>query len=143
MCNSLLHLMIPAGTSHPGNGKLNSLRITNAYHSVKQPNEPNRIQRLLQPVCRSPHNTQTSPLQATDNESRPDAQKSQFPTLNINIPLTIHHNFTTWHFPQRLSQSTIEGRNGSNGCTLIALTITKLFYSFPPNDNRDLTQQDG
>ena len=108
--------------------------ITNAYQPVKQPNEPNRIQRLLQPVCRSPHNTQTSPLPATDNESRPDVQKFQFPTLNINIPATIHHNFTTWHFPQRLSQSTIEGRNGSNGCTLIALTIAKLFYSFPPNN---------
>jgi len=108
--------------------------ITNAYHSVKQPNEPNRMQCLLQPVCRSPHNTQASPLPATDNESRPGAQKSQFPTLNINIPATIHHNFTTWHFPQRLSQSTIEGRNGSNGCTLITLTIAKLFYSFRPNN---------
>ena len=108
--------------------------ITNAYHSVKQPNEPNRMQRLLQPVCRSPHNTQASPLPATDNESRPGAQKFQFPTLNINNPATIHHNSTTWHFPQRLSQSTIEGRNGSNGCTLIALTIAKLFYSFRPNN---------
>ena len=48
--------------------------ITNAYQPVKQPNEPNRIQHLLQPVCRSPHNTQTSPLPATDNESRPDVQ---------------------------------------------------------------------
>ena len=101
--------------------------ITNAYHSVKQPNEPSSIQRLLQPVCRSPHNTQTSPLPATDNKSRPGTQKSRFPTLNISIPPTIH-------FPQRLSQSTIVRRNGSNGCTWIALTVAKLFYSFPPNN---------
>ena len=117
--------------------------ITNTYQPVKQPNEPNRIQHLLQPARRPPLTTQTTPSTATDNNSRPPIQKSQFPSLNLNIPATAHQNFTTWHFPQRLSQSTIEGQNGSNGCTLIALTITKLFYSFPPasiNPNLPLDQ---
>lgn len=108
---------------------------TNAYQPVKQPNEPNRIQRLLQPARRPPVTRQTSPSStAAENDSRPDIQTPQFPPLNLNIPPTIHQNFTTWHFPQRLSQSTIEGRNGSNGCTLSALTIAKLFYSFSPNN---------
>ena len=32
-----------------------------------------------------------------------------------------------------LSQFTIGGHNGSNGCTFIALSVAKLFYTFPPN----------
>ena len=120
-------------TSHEWQTKLSD--ITNAYHPVKQPEQPNRIQRLLQPAHRPLHNTQTSPAPpAPYNVSRPTIQTYQFPALKLHIPPTIHHNFTTWHFPQRLSQSTIEGRTGSNGCTLIALTIAKLFYTFPTNN---------
>ena len=45
--------------------------------------------------------------------------------------VTMHNHFSSWHFPKNLSQSSIQGRSGSNACTLIALTIAKLFHTFP------------
>ena len=51
--------------------------------------------------------------------------------LTQSIPVTTHHHFSSWHFPKNLSQSSIQGRSGSNACTIIALTIAKLFYTFP------------
>ena len=89
------------------------------------------------PICQLPLEKKVEELSqtfmSTCNESGHNIQIAQLPTLNLCIPATIHQNFTTWHFPQRLSQSTIGGCIGSNGCTLIALTIAKLFYTFPPH----------
>lgn len=108
------------------------INATNAYHTVKQPSNANRVQALLQPAHR-PAQTSQDQLSDQTTESRPSSQVliSDLPTLNISIPVTIHHHFSSWHFPRNLSQSSIQGRSGSNACTLIALTISKLFYTFP------------
>ena len=97
---------------------------TNAYHPVKQPMNANRVQTLLQP-SRQPSD-QTP-------EGKPPSQVfiSALPTLDISIPVTTYHQFSSWHFPKNLSQSSIQGRSGRNACTIIALTIAKLFYKFP------------
>ena len=96
---------------------------------MKQPTNAKRVQTLLQPA-RQP--SQTSKDQPSDQtpEGRHPSQIfiSVLSTLNISIPVTMHHHFSSWHFPQNLSQSSIQGQSGSNACTLIALTITKLFY---------------
>ena len=108
--------------------------ITNDYHPVRQPTNSNRVQSLLQPVRRPPQtfqDQQTSQESSASTEERPQVLIPQLPTLNILIPPTIRNHFTTWHFPQHLSQSSIQGRNGSNACTLISLTIAKLFHTFP------------
>ena len=52
---------------------------------------------------------------------------SALPTPNISIPVAMHHHFSSWDFPQNLSQSSIQGPSRSNACTLIALTTAKLF----------------
>ena len=106
--------------------------VTNAYHPVKQPTNANRVQTLLQPAQRPSQTSQNQPSDQTP-EGRPPSQFfiSALPTLNISIPVTTHHHFSSWHFPKNLSQSSIQGRSGSNACTLIALTIAKLFYTFP------------
>ena len=97
---------------------------SNAHHPVKQP-----TQTLLQPA-RQP--SQTSQDQSSDQtpEGRTPFQIfiSALPTLKTSIPVTMHHHFSSWHFPQNLSQSSIQGPSRSNACTLIALTIAKLFY---------------
>ena len=102
--------------------------VTNAYHPVKQPTNANRVQTLLQP-------SQTSQDQPSDQtpEGKPPSQVfiSALPTLKISIPVTTHHHFSSWHFPKNLSRSSIQGRSGSNACTIIALTMAKLFYTFP------------
>ena len=104
---------------------------SNVYHPVKQPTNANRVQTLFQPA-RQP--SQTSLDQPSDQtpEGRPQSQFfiSALPTLNIPIPVTMHHHFPSWHFPQNLSQSSIQGLSRSNACTLTALTINiaKLFY---------------
>ena len=38
---------------------------------------------------------------------------------------------TSWHFPLAYSQSTINGRTGSNACTFIALVLSKLHFAAP------------
>ena len=103
---------------------------TNAYPPVKQPTNANRVQTLLQPARRPSQTSQDQPTDQTP-EGRSQVFISALPTLNISIPVTMHHQFSSWHFPKNLSQSTIQGRSGSNACTLIALTIAKLFYTFP------------
>ena len=102
---------------------------SNAYHPVKQPTNANRVQTLLQPARQPSQTSQDQPSDQTP-DGRPPSQMfiSALLTLNISIPVTMHHHFSSWHFPQNLSQSSIQGQSGSNACTLIALTITKLFY---------------
>ena len=51
------------------------------------------------------------------------------PVLHV-LPLQ-KGNVTTWHFPLSYSQSTINGRNGSNACTFIALVLCKLHVAAP------------
>ena len=102
--------------------------------NISHPSKPNRnthIQPSTQSTHHSTPNTQ-SRLSHTD-ETHQSTQTSHLPTLNLFVPATVHQMFTTWHFPKPLSQSTIGGRNGSNGCTFIALSIAKLFYTFPPS----------
>ena len=107
------------------------------FANISHPTKPNRQSHTqpsnisTQPTHHPPRNTQST--QATTEETHDSTQTSHLPTLNMFVPATAHQKFTTWHFPQRLSQSTIGGRNGSNGCTFIALSIAKLFYTFPPN----------
>lgn len=106
--------------------------VTNAYHPVKQPTNANRVQTLLQPARRPSQTSQDQPSDQTP-EGKPPSQVfiSALPTLNISIPVTTHHHFSSWHFPKNLSQASIQGQSGSNACTIIALTIAKLFYTFP------------
>ena len=108
------------------------INATSAYNPVKQPTNANRVQALLRPARRTPSTSQDQLTdQATEGTPQPQVSISELLTLNISIPVTIHHHFSSWHFPRNLSQSTILGRSGSNACTLIALTIAKLFYTFP------------
>ena len=108
------------------------INATSAYNPVKQPTNANRVQALLRQARRTPSTSQDQLTdQATEGTPQPQVSISELPTLNISIPVTIHHHFSSWHFPRNLSQSTILGRSGSNACTLIALTIAKLFYTFP------------
>ena len=106
--------------------------VTNAYHPVKQPTNANRVQTLLQPSRQPSQTSQDQPSDQT-SEGKPPSQVfiSALPTVNISIPGTTHHHFSSWHFPKNLSRSSIQGRSGSNACTIIALTIAKLFYTFP------------
>ena len=102
---------------------------SNSYHPVKQPTNGNRVQTLLQPARHPSQISQDQPSDQTP-EGRPPSQIfiSVLPTLNISIPNAMHHHFSSWHFPQNLSQSSTPRLSRSNACTLIALTIAKLFY---------------
>ena len=96
---------------------------SNANHLVKQPTNTNRVQTLLQPARQPSQTSQDQPSGQTP-EGRPPSQIfiSALPTLNISIPVAMQHHFSSWHFPQNLSQSSIQGQSGSNACTLTALT---------------------
>ena len=108
-----------------------------SFANISHPYKPNRQSHTqpsnitTQPTHHSPPNNQSRP--SATEETHHNTQTSHLPTLNLFVPATMHQMFTTWHFPKPLSQSTIGGRNGSNGCTFIALSIAKLFYTFPPN----------
>ena len=104
------------------------------FSNITHPSKPNR-QTHIRPSAQSTHHStpnNQSRLSDTD-ETHHNNQTSLLPTLNLFVPAAMHQMFTTWHFPKPLSQSTIGGRNGSNGCTFIALSVAKLFYTFPPN----------
>ena len=111
---------------------MNITNVTNAYHPVKQPTNANRVQTLLQSSRQPSQTSQDQPSDQTP-ESKPPSQVfiSALPTLNISIPVTTHHHFSSWHFPKNLSQSSIQRRSGRNACTIVALTIAKLFHTFP------------
>ena len=63
------------------------------------------------------------------------SQSSTVQTHSIVQQLSINpiksHQITSWHFPPQYSQSTLNGRLGSNACTFIALTYSKLYFSSP------------
>ena len=76
------------------------------------------------------------------NNSRPRKDSSPSGTSVLAAPLsgiqvksTAMGDFTIWSFPFGVSQSTINGRMGSNACTLIALLLAKAYLL-----NRDLLQ---
>lgn len=49
----------------------------------------------------------------------------------LSVTPTKSNRITSWHFPPEYSQSTLLGRLGSNACTFIALTFSKLYFSSP------------
>lgn len=49
----------------------------------------------------------------------------------LSISPTKSNRITSWHFPPEYSQSTLIGQLGSNECTFIALTYSKLYFSSP------------
>ena len=57
----------------------------------------------------------------------------QQPSIKINPSQS--NRITSWHFPPQYSQSTLTGRLGSNACTFIALTYSKLYFSSPESLN--------
>ena len=109
------HLPNPStNTSNYYNSQAQETTITNAsnvYHPVKQPTNANRVQTLLQPAQQPSQTSQNQPSDQTP-EGRPPSQMfiSALPTLNISIPVTSHHHFSSWHFPQNVSQSSIQGQ---------------------------------
>ena len=107
--------------------------ITNAsstYHAVKQPTNANRVQTLLLVNQLDNH---LKPLKTNHlikflkADSHLKFLFLALPTLNVSIPVTMYHHFSSWHFTKNLSQCSIQGRSRNNACTLIALTIAKLF----------------
>lgn len=91
------------------------------------------------------HQKQTSqPLHAQATTQRSSTQTPSTihlltPMLSV-LPLQTG-NVTTWHFPLAYSQSTLNGRTGSNGCTFIALVLCKLHLAAPelPKPNHPLS----
>lgn len=66
----------------------------------------------------TPHAPRHNPQKSSQTDAR-DKKKVELTCIpifnsNLNIPATVDNLFTTWHLLQRLSQSSIEGRNGSN-----------------------------
>lgn len=57
------------------------------------------------------------------------------------LPVQNGNNVISWHFPPTHSQSTLNGRSGSNACTFIALILTKLHLAAPeiPRANQPLS----
>lgn len=59
------------------------------------------------------------------------------PLSGIQVKPTAMGNFTVWSFPFGVSQSILNGRIGSNACTLIALLLAKVYLM-----NKNLLQLD-
>lgn len=108
----------------------------NQQNIAEQQNTPDEPLREQLPSCNnsSPQQTSGGQQQATCNvqcniqatsqqsleHSLPDLQGSS----SIHTPDTLE-----WQFPVDLSQSTIDGRQGSNACTFIALIFGHLYFS--------------
>ena len=71
--------------------------------------------------------------QASHAHSQSQSSTIQTHTLvqQLSISPTKCNRITSWHFPPQYSQSTLIGRLGSNACTFIALTFSKLYFSSP------------
>lgn len=65
-------------------------------------------------------------LRGKDN-STSGTTVSAAPLSGIQVKATAMDDFTIWSFPFGVSQSTINGRMGSNACTLIALLLAKTY----------------
>lgn len=66
-----------------------------------------------------------APSQASTNVTLPSSHSSS------HIPVTVltFGNIKLWLLPITISQSTLNGRQGSNACSLIALLMSKAYYS--------------
>ena len=55
---------------------------------------------------------------------------SPSPQMTV-LPVQNGNNVISWHFPPTHSQSTLNGRSGSNACTFVALILTRLHLAAP------------
>jgi len=89
-------------------------------------------------------NSSLSAIGEIDQPQHPNAQASHAHTQSqssvvqtstivqqLSVSPTKSNRITSWHFPPEYSQSTLLGRRGSNACTFIALTYSKLYFSSP------------
>jgi len=92
--------------------------IISTYSNIHHPTKANHSQLLPTATCTQRSSPQTPHI-----------------TLLSTPPLSVMSlqtgNVTTWHFPLAYSQSTINGRTGSNACTFIALVLCKLHFAAP------------
>ena len=99
-----------------------------AYTNIQHPSKANHSQPLHAQATTQRSSTQT-----------PSTIHLLTPMLSV-LPLQTG-NVTTWLFPLAYSQSTLNGRTGSNGCTFIALVLCKLHLAAPelPKPNHPLS----
>ena len=68
------------------------------------------------------------PTQSQDKIPIPSGTSASVPHIGgLRINPTTMGSFTIWNFPFCVSQSTINGRMGSNACTLISLLLAKAY----------------
>lgn len=99
--------------------KVNEIIAT--YENIRHPTKPN-------------HHAQMQHSTSQTTSISPGPQMTVLPVQNGN-------NVISWHFPPTHSQSTLNGRSGSNACTFIALILTKLHLAAPeiPRANQPLS----
>ena len=91
--------------------------VLSAIGDIEQPQHPN--------------------VQASYAHTQSQSSRIQTHSLvqQLSINPTMSNRITSWHFPPQYSQSTLNGRLGSNACTFIALTYSKLYFSSPESLN--------
>ena len=89
--------------------------IIGTYSNIHHPTKANHSQRLQPTACTQRSSPQTSHLNLLST-----------PALHV-LPIQTG-NVTTWHFPLSYSQSTLNGRTGSNACTFIALVLSNCMW---------------
>ena len=77
------------------------------------------------------HSELQQPTTCTQRSSTRTPHLNLFPTSALYVLPLQTRNVTTWHFPPAYSQSTLNGRTGSNACTFIALVLCKLHLASP------------
>ena len=89
--------------------------IINTYSNIHHPTKANHSQLLPTATCTQRSSPQTS---RTNLLSTPSLSVVSLQSRSVSV--------TSWHFPLAYSQSTINGRTGSNACTFIALVLSKV-----------------
>ena len=92
--------------------------IIGTYSNIHHPTKANHSQLQQPTTCTQRSSTRTPHL-------------NLFPTPALYVLPLQTGNVTTWHFPPAYSQSTLNGRTGSNACTFIALVLCKLYLASP------------
>ena len=87
--------------------------IINTYSNIHHPTKANHSQLLPTATC----------------TQRSSPQTSRTNLLSLSVMSLQTGSVTSWHFPLAYSQSTINGRTGSNACTFIALVLSKLHFA--------------
>ena len=67
----------------------------------------------------------------TQGSSPQTSRTNLLSTPSLSVMSLQTGSVTSWHFPLAYSQSTINGRTGSNACTFIALVLSKLHFAAP------------